>query len=122
MFKKIIEKLKSLSKGTWIRTILMFLAIANDVVVAIGKIYGVAVVSEPWYIIVSAILTIVTMLLNYWYNNDWTKLAQAAGEIFDMTKDGDITMDEVTNFIDKHKKPTVNDKEGEEGNTTCGKQ
>lgn len=114
MFKKIIEKLKSLSKGTWLRTVLMLLAIANDIVVAIGKIFGVAVVSEPWYIIMSAVLTIITMLLSYWYNNDWTKLAQTTGEIFDMTKDGKITQDELTNFVNKHKKPTVDDKEGDD--------
>lgn len=115
MFKKIIEKLKSLSKGTWLRTVLMFLAIANDIVVAIGKVFGVAVVSEPWYIIMSLILTVITMILSYWYNNDWSKLAQATGEIFDMTKDGKITQDELKDFVDKHKEPTVDDTKGEEG-------
>lgn len=122
MFKKIIEKLKSLSKGTWLRTVLMLLAIANDIVVAIGKVFGVAVISEPWYIIMSLVLTVITMILSYWYNNDWSKLAQATGEIFDMTKDGKITQDELKDFVEKYKEPTVENKEGEEGNTTCGKQ
>lgn len=98
--KKIIEKIKSLKFGTILRTILQILAYANQIVAIIGR---TSYADAAWYQWLSIGITIAITILSYWYNNDWTKLAQMSGSVFDMLKDGKITKDELKDFINKHK-------------------
>lgn len=98
--KKIIEKIKSLKTGTLVRTALQILAYINQIVAIAGN-YSFAK-DQPWYMWVSLALTIVVTVLSYWYNNDWTKLAQTTGDIYDMVKDGKITKEELDEFVEKH--------------------
>lgn len=100
--KKIIDKIKSLKSGTLVRTLLQILAYVNQVVAIAGN-YTFAK-DQPWYMWISFILTIAVTVLSYWYNNDWTTLAQTTGDIFDMVKDGKITKEELEEFVNKHKK------------------
>lgn len=105
--KKFIEKLKSLDKGTILRTILQILTYANQVVALIGR---TTFASAMWYQILSLILSIAISAITYWYNNDWTNGAMLARDVFDMVKDGKVTEDEVKEFLDKHKKKGDNTK------------
>ena len=98
---KIIEKIKSIRKGTLVRTILQILAYINQIVALIGQ---TTFASAVWYQWVSFVLTLVVTIISYWYNNDWTNFAKVSSEIFDMLKDGKITEDEVKNFLNNHNK------------------
>lgn len=101
MIKKIIEKLKSLSTGTAIRTVLQILIYINQFIAILGSSSFAA---SPVYQWISFGVTLVITALTYWYNNDWTKAAQTSEEIFDMLKDGKITYEEMKKFIDEHNK------------------
>ena len=96
-----IKKLKSLKSGTIIRTVLQFLAYVNQIVALICQAAGVT--DSKAYLWASAGITIVITIISYWYNNDWTNLAQLTGEAFDMVKDGKITKEELEEFLDNHK-------------------
>lgn len=99
--KSIIEKLKTVKVSTWVRTVLQILVYINQFIALLGN---QSFASELWYQWVSFGLTIVITIITYWYNNDWTGFAQIAGDILDMLKDGKITTEEITAFIEKHKK------------------
>lgn len=98
---KIIEKIKSLSKGTLVRTVLQILAYINQIVALVGQ---TTFASAVWYQWVTFGLTLVITIISYWYNNDWTNFAKVSSEIFDMLKDGKITEDEVKKFLENHSK------------------
>ena len=98
--KKFFEKLKSVKFSTILRTVLQVLVYANQ---AVASLSGAPFASQLWYQILSYSLTVLITIITYWYNNDWTKLAIACGDIFDMVRDGKITNEELEAFIDKHK-------------------
>lgn len=93
--------MKQISSGTIARTLLQFFAYVNQVVAVIGS---TSFANAMWYQITSLVITIIITLLTYWYNNDWTNLAQCTGDIFKMVKDGSISKEELYEFIDNHKK------------------
>ncbi len=86
--------------GTIVRTILQVLVYLNQCVALFGK---TSFASSPVYQWISFILTIVITAISYWYNNDWTSAAKTASEVYDILKDGKVTKEEVTEFINKHK-------------------
>ena len=98
---KIFEKLKSLDKGTMVRTVLQALVYVNQFVALLGS---TSFASSPIYQWVSFGVTLVITALSYWYNNDWTKLSQLSRDVFDMLKDGEISDEEIKEFIETHKK------------------
>ena len=100
MIKKIIEKLKSLSTGTAVHTVLQVLIYINQFIAILGSS---SFASSPVYQWISFGVTLVITPLTYWYNNDWTKAAQTSEEIFEMLKDGEITYEEMNKFIEEHK-------------------
>lgn len=104
--KKILDKIGSLSGGTLLRTVLQILIYINQIVAVLGAsgLFGFA--DNIAYQIVTLVLTIAITTISYWYNNDWTKIAQLAGDIYSMLKDGKITKEEVEEFVKKHKKET----------------
>ena len=99
--KNIIAKIKSLDKGTICRTILQFLAYVNQIVAIIGS---TTFTNAMWYQILTVVLTIAVTAVTYWYNNDWTNFAQLSTDVYDMLKDGEITEEELNEFMKKHKK------------------
>lgn len=99
--RKIIDKLKTLKPRTIVFTIIQFLAYVNQVIAVLGQSSWA---SMAWYQWISLIVTILITILTYWYNNDWSKLAQSTGDIYDMVKDGEITQTELEDFIKKHEK------------------
>lgn len=104
--KKIIDKIKSLDKGTVIRTVLQALVYINQIVALIGR---TTFANAVWYQWMTLGLTIAITALTYWYNNDWSSAAQTVRDIFDMLSDGKITKEEIDEFIKKHKKDSNND-------------
>lgn len=97
---KLINKIKSLDKGTIIRTILFICAIGNQVVAVIGM---TSFASEPWYQILSLVFTAVISIVTAWKNNNFTYFAQLSGELLKALKDGKITKEEVIELLEKAK-------------------
>lgn len=93
-------KLSKIDKGTLARTVLMAVSKINDIVAVVGTCVGFA---SPWYLIPTAILELVSSVVAYWYNNDWSDLALLTRDVFDLAKDKDITTAELKGFIDSHK-------------------
>ena len=98
--KKIIEKIKKIKLSTIIRTILQILAYINQ---GLALFSSFSFAKDPVYQWISFGCTIAITVISYWYNNDWTKLAQMAGSVFDMLKDGKITKEELDDFMNKYK-------------------
>lgn len=98
--KKLFEKFKMRDKGTILRTILQVLVYANQIVAAIGN---TSFANNPVYQWVSLGLTIVITAITYWFNNNWTSMAELGQEVYEMIKDGKITEEEMKNFLEKHK-------------------
>jgi SPP1 family holin len=96
--KTFIEKLKSLDKGTVIRTIALILALANQTVAIIG---ATSFANEVWYQVTSLVVTIATALFTGWKNNDFTYFAKLATGVLRALQDGRITEDEVKGLLEK---------------------
>lgn len=68
-----------MTKGTIIRTVLLVLALVNQVLAAFG-ISPLPLENETVTTLVSLGFTVVTALVAWWKNNSFTKEAQAADE------------------------------------------
>ena len=103
MFKLIFAKLKTLKKGTVVRTILQILAYVNQLIALLGS---TSFANNAVYQWIAFAITVIITAISYWYNNDWSKFAQVSGDIFDMLKDGRITPEELAAFTSKYEKKT----------------
>ena len=99
--KKILKKLKSVDKGTIIRSAALVLAIINQVIAVIG---ATSFASATWYQIVSIIATVFTALISAWENNDWTYFAKLGTKVLDALEDGKLTKEEVIEMLEKSDK------------------
>ena len=99
--KKILKKLKSVDKGTIIRSAALVLAIINQVIAVIG---ATSFASATWYQIVSIIATVLTALISAWENNDWTYFAKLGTKVLDALEDGKLTKEEVIEMLEKSDK------------------
>jgi SPP1 family holin len=95
---KIIEKLKTIDKGTIIRTVTLILALCNQFVAVIG---ASTFANAVWYQVFSLAVTIASALFSAWKNNDFTKFAQLGSGVLHALKDGKITEDEVKELLNK---------------------
>lgn len=105
--KKIFEKIKNIDFGTILRTILQIAIYINQFIAILGN---TSFASSPVYQWISFGITVVITIITYWFNNDWSKLALVARDIFDMMKDGKITEEEVKKFIEDHSAEKHEDK------------
>lgn len=87
-----------IDKGTIIRTITLFLALANQIIAIIGA-YSFA--NAVWYQVVSIAVTIVTAMFTAWKNNDFTRFAKLGSGVLHALKDGKITEEEVNELLEK---------------------
>lgn len=94
--KKFFEWLKSLDKGTILRTILQALAYVNQIVALIGQ---TSFASAEWYQWLSLGVTFVITAITWWYNNDITSAAQWGTKVLEALKDGKITEEEVKELL-----------------------
>lgn len=93
-----MRKELKLNKATIIRTIALVLSLINQGLAIWLKVAGTAPLT---YLIVSFIVTIVTVLINAWENNDWTKAATYATQILNALEDGKLTEEEIKELIEK---------------------
>lgn len=89
-----MEKIK---KSTIIRIIMLIVALFNQSVAVIGC---TTFADNDWYQTFSVIVTIITAIINTWYNNDITRLARIAGDFFDALKDGKLSEAEAEKIIE----------------------
>lgn len=94
---KIIEKLKSIDKGTLIRTAALAATLLNDLAVVIVTIAGEG---HPAYIIISFLASVAAALVAGWKNNDWTEAAQIGTKLMRFVKNGKYTADEAAKLIE----------------------
>lgn len=97
--KKIIERIKSIDKGTMIRTLSLILAISNQIIAVLG---ATSYADALWYQIASLVVTIVTAIVAAWNNNDFTSAAKLGTKVLDALQDGKITPEEVQELLDKN--------------------
>ena len=95
--KTILTKIKSLDKGTIIRSSLLILSFINQIIAIIGM---TSFASALWYQIVSVIFTITVSAICAWKNNDFTKLAQLSGEVLKALKDKKLEEAEVEKLLE----------------------
>lgn len=92
------ENFKKLPLSAKIRTVIQLLAYVNQVLILFADL---PFAQSFAYQIVSLIVTIFITLLGYWYNNDWSNIARASSEVYDIIKDGTISTDEIQDYISK---------------------
>lgn len=95
--KDFIKWLKSLDKGTIVRTILQVLAYANQIVALIGR---TSFASADWYQWVSLVVTFLITTVTWWFNNDITSAAQWGTKVLNAIEDGVLTEEEVKELLD----------------------
>jgi SPP1 family holin len=98
--KKIIEKIKSLDKGTIIRVALLVCAYINQIIALVGM---TSFASSPVYQGITVVVTIIVSAITAWKNNDFTHLAQLAGSVLKALKDGKIEENEIQELLAKAK-------------------
>jgi SPP1 family holin len=96
--KKLVDKIKSLDKGTVVRTLALVLAVGNQAVAAIGT---TSFASSPVYQTISIALTIITAAAAAWKNNDFTYFAQLTTGLLRALNDGKLEESEVKELLDK---------------------
>lgn len=101
--KAIFKGFKELTIGAKARVIFQLLVYINQVVIFIGKFQ---LTDNIVYQVISLILTILITAATYWFNNDWTGFAKLSTEVYDILKDGEVTEEEVKEFIKNHSKET----------------
>ena len=65
------EKLKNITPDTWARTICLFVALANQILIKVGK-EALPFAENDIYQAVSIIAMIVTSVIAWWHNNSFT--------------------------------------------------
>ena len=92
--------MKKVDKGTIIRTITLVIAIANQIVAAIGS---TSYASATWYQIFSVIVTTLSAAWSAWENNDYTYYARLGTAVLNALEDDKITPEEVEKIINCNK-------------------
>lgn len=100
--KKIIDRIKSLDKGTAIRTLVLIVTIINQIVAFISK-------SSVWYLGLSLAALIISSIVAWWENNDVTPSAQLATKVLNALQDGKITTEEIHGLLEQKSQDNSND-------------
>lgn len=79
------QKLKNITPDTWARTICLFVALANQILIMVGK-EVLPFAENDIYQAVSIIATIVTGVVAWWHNNSFTENAIKADKYLDELK------------------------------------
>lgn len=78
-----------ISKGTITRTIILVIALVNQVLTALG--YNVIDLSDDTInTLISTIFTVITALVAWWKNNSFTKEAREADNYLKVLKGGEV--------------------------------
>lgn len=87
--------LKNVKADTWARTIVLFLALANQILAIFGK-GQIAITEDEVYQLVSIIATVLATLSAWWKNNSFTQAAQVGDSIMKDIKYGEEETNELT--------------------------
>ena len=79
--------MKNVEKGTVIRTIVLALALINQLLIACGKT-TIDIGEEEISLLVSTIATVASAIWAWWKNNSFTKEAQVADDLMREMKKG----------------------------------
>lgn len=96
--------LKNIKPHTWVSIVMVLLVIVNSVLTAMGKPV-IEFQEDQITAIVTVIMDLVFIGFAVYKNQSITEFAQIADEVLYMLRDGRISKDEVTTFIEKHKNP-----------------
>ena len=96
MINNIINRIKSLDKGTLLRSISFIAAYINQIVAIVGR---ESFADASWYQIASLIMTLCVSAICAWKNNDFTYLAQLSGKVLKALKDKKITDNEIEDLL-----------------------
>lgn len=96
--QKIIEKLKSVDKGTIIRTAALIVSILNNVAAVIATVAGADCAA---YLIISTVATVASALIAGWENNDWTDFAIVMGKVWKAVKSGKVEQEKVEKLLEE---------------------
>ena len=96
--KNIIENLKFVNKGTFIRSVVLFIVLSNQTIAVFG---ATSYANALWYQVASVVVTIATALFTAWKNNDFTAFAKLGTDVMHALKDGKITPEEVVGLLGK---------------------
>ncbi|PJH64375.1 SPP1 phage holin family protein [Salmonella enterica] len=77
--------LKGITKGTWVRTVALFLVLINQIAVSFFG-FDLGLADEQIYQGVSTVVTVITSLLAGYKNNSVTKPAQEADVVLKQKK------------------------------------
>ena len=91
---------------TYVSIIMVVIAIVNYILTYLGKPLIVVGEDQITYI-VNIVLNTVFILYPAWKNNSVTEKATIADEILYALRDGNISKEEIEDFIEKHKNPNV---------------
>ncbi|MBQ3502924.1 MAG: hypothetical protein IJA72_04625 [Clostridia bacterium] len=92
------KALKEIKPSTIARCVVYIVVLINQVLAIFGK--GLPFTANLVYQIASIVLTVVGGIWVAWKNNDFTKLARTAGQVFDALKDGRITENEAKELLE----------------------
>ena len=85
--------LKGVNSGTIVRTLLLVLALTNQVLAAFG-IAAIPISDELLSTLVNTAFTVITSLMAWWKNNSFTEAAQKGDEVKDAIKMGGTDLNE----------------------------
>lgn len=74
--------LKGVSKQTWVRTIVLILALVNQALVMFG-VTDNEVEFEAWTRYATYIFTVISAIWSWWKNNSFSRKAQEADNLLD---------------------------------------
>ena len=94
-----MENLK-IKAGAIARIVALIVALVNQCLVLFGQ-EALPFTGELVYQILSYAITVIVVVINAWYNNDFTVLARVAGNLFDAMKDGKVTPEEVAKLLEE---------------------
>lgn len=83
---------------TLVRTIVLVVALLNQILTAAGK-NPIPYSDDELYTALTTALTVAATLWAWWRNNSLTEAAQAADEVKDAINSGDITTEDVEQLL-----------------------
>lgn len=89
----------NIKPATISRIIALLVALANQCLALFGQNILPFTVNTA-YLVVSFVVTIIVVVINAWYNNDFTKAAILSSMVFEALKDGKITEEEIRATLD----------------------
>ena len=89
--------MSSIKTDTIVRTVVLGISLINQIIVMCG-LNPLPFADDEIYAFVSTLATVAVSIWSWWKNNSFTKAAQAADEVKDAIKAGNITAEQAENL------------------------